>query len=910
MVVKPDDNPNRIQDHYDDLGSRSLHAAEQEGADTAPNTPNISDGSSAAHSVNSAETTSKGGWADNVKGNRSGNRLDPKAMLKKYGPAGGITGAIFTVAVSLMGSFGPASLLINLKETFVTNLDQQNITAEVRSQRLLAKRLTENTANSSVCAKVKRACRYEKPSNRLLQNLEKANIKALDKAGNVIERQKLLGGTRPEHYELPDGKKVSAANFRQEIYGNAQFRSAFRRAYNPRWVNWVDKVAANFLSSRGLSRSIPKSVESAKDPKAAAAAVDDATKGQAQTAEAINGLVEKEARMFAEDTARKMKKADSALIGAQMACAMAKAPGVISKVVRSYRLMQAAKVLMLFLVIADKIKAGDAQPDEVNNLATMLTATAMAGTILKPSAMDAGAMKYALLGDIGAAQQSEKLKKYIPGSGNDLLGSIISFGNSQPVKNSCSALNSTAASAAVDAVKAIKFTTPAGIVMLGVDLILFVAEKTGATEKIVGAIVGSITNLLKNIVKPEDLLKVFAGDFTKGVTNDDLGELIGMAGPNVFADIANIGGNHVLTPKQKAAFDREITIPIKLAWAKEDQTTLSPFDTSSPNTALGSIMNRFIPYTNSSSSSPFGVLSSIFSISTSAAQAFISPNSSALSITQNYCTADYSIATANVAAGPTCDVQYGIRTEDIETDSTQALSELFDNNQIDSEGEVVKDSELEGWIRTCNNANTYTLDECVVENHNQALYSIYQVDKRLVDGMDEDPASPDNTGNASTSTSTSSTTTPLGPGNGTFTDSGEVAGYANVLYNAQESERVYGSKYLAAGKCAYVTSRIWHGDQTNYGYNYAIDVWNKFPNLRHADRNPKRGALMFSQGNHPAGHVFIYLGDNKIANDGHIMDANTVEVTWKHTYLGWIDPNDLGWKNVKTKDIRWAMQLP
>lgn len=148
----------------------------------------------------------------------------------------------------------------------------------------------------------------------------------------------------------------------------------------------------------------------------------------------------------------------------------------------------------------------------------------------------------------------------------------------------------------------------------------------------------------------------------------------------------------------------------------------------------------------------------------------------------------------------------------------------------------------------------------------------------------------------------------LGIGKGSFTDSGEVKDWANVLHNAQESSRVYGDSLVGNGTCAAIVSRVWRGQNIGYGYppvGYAIDLWYaEKAQHGHADRSPKMGAILLYETGKRAGHVVIYLGNNKILNDGFIVDADFVEGDWGAEYVGWVDPNDLGWTSIKANDIR------
>lgn len=135
-------------------------------------------------------------------------------------------------------------------------------------------------------------------------------------------------------------------------------------------------------------------------------------------------------------------------------------------------------------------------------------------------------------------------------------------------------------------------------------------------------------------------------------------------------------------------------------------------------------------------------------------------------------------------------------------------------------------------------------------------------------------------------------------GKGKFNDTGkEVQGWSTVAANAQWANKNLKDRMLGVGWCAYISARIWQGRNTSYGYKWAILMPRLNKRILNAgDRSPPKGALLFSKGKSQYGHVYIYLGNNKILNDGVVTDASYVEERWKQRYIGWIDPNDLGWK--------------
>ncbi|MER0477024.1 peptidase M23 [Streptomyces sp. Edi2] len=87
----------------------------------------------------------------------------------------------------------------------------------------------------------------------------------------------------------------------------------------------------------------------------------------------------------------------------------------------------------------------------------------------------------------------------------------------------------------------------------------------------------------------------------------------------------------------------------------------------------------------------------------------------------------------------------------------------------------------------------------------------------------------------------------------------------------------------------------WHAS----GVNYARDHYTTVPkSMRHdKDRKPPPGALMYWDTHHPAGHIAVYLGHNKVASNDilrpgyiDIVDADQFETKWNATYMGWTPP--------------------
>ncbi len=801
------------QAHWDDTVSRNLSRMENKkpakrGNEAASGSGNSS--GDAAGNINNKEKQSQqqDGWRDNTsrdlnkpkKGKGKSGGFSAMNKLKRFGPTGAVASMLLVGAVGIGSSTSiMGSLLVSIKESIVTNIDQQQYTSSSRSNRILSRRLADN-ATSGSCTLVKIACRFHKPTNYQLKQLDKAGVKALDEAGEVIEKGKLIGGKRPAHY-LIDGEKISAKDFKKALRNNPKLRNAFRRAFNPRWVNWVDDAAVKFLKKIGVTKKVAEKLNTKKAKKALTEATDELTKIEDKAGDKIKKEIADEAGDFAKKEAKKTAKkgGDAKLMMAQGICAAAKAPNVIVNINKAFRIAQYAKLAYTFLTAADAIKKGEATPEMVNNVATILTQsyTKSDGTIKKP-ATDSKLMKYTL--GLGTAGSSSS---YIPGVGG-ALATYLGVVNSEPVKVGCDLVGSTAAEVAVDVFDGIKnglgpvgWAWTAGEFAL--EGILSLESVQQQLSSAMGGIVQTAIDTFGNWVDMKALAEYFLGDKTKGATGTDVGDITGVGLSNSMADQASYTGNAPLTVQQKVAFDEQIVQPERIALAEEDRLTHSPFDISSPNTFLGSIAIRFVPYLGMASS-PLAFVSAISSISTSSLFNLFNPSAYAKNIIdENKCTQNSVLANEkDIAVGPACDVQYGVPTDYMGIEPDQVASELSASGDIDEDGKVKSNSELQDWIDTCNQASIINTKECTVDSRQRALYNLYQIDKRTVDGMDEDP---DKTKSAAGSGSGSTTS---GPG-ATLPD-GDVISLAkqivdnpNITYDGDQFQNMANGQPAAYG---------------------------------------------------------------------------------------------------------------
>lgn len=688
-----------------------------------------------------------------------------KAGVKNKSPLMLIAGLL--VIFSFGSLIGPSALLVNLKENLVANWDQQSISADVRTEKLLAKRLTGETT-TGCSALTKFLCRYERPSNRLLQSLDEVGIKAIGKDGKVIEQPSKVAdlfnaGERPKAYQLPNGTTFDAKNIATALEKDPVVRNAFRQGYNPRWANWVDKVAIDFLSKLKIPKNTPDKLKNAKNADEAATALSDISKASddlaADGGSAVKSLTQDEVSRLAEKSGPKVAKAvkkvssisGTVIATAQMTCIAGQVPGAVVKIRYAYMLAQMAQVAYQFLIEADKIKKQDATPESVTPLATLATQTYTKsdGTKLN-SMMDAGELKYGLLNDPAAALSSPYRKNpmYNPGAIGGALGGVLAVTGDPKVKTSCAAINSSAGDAAALAAQATEMAAKGAVpvigwIALGLQFIGTIALSTPRAQAIISNAATDLIKIVGNLIDWNALLKTLVGDVMKDKQGEELGALVGTGIALTFADLANHGGNAPLTKTQAAKYKTAVATPVKLAWAQEDRLTHSPLDASNPNTFLGSIVTQFIPYQSQMASIP-GTLSSLIKLGSSSFHSLLSlPQVKAAASYEGYdsCQPEVNpiIASSDIAAGPLCDTQFGIPEEYINLDPETIANDLHAAKQIDDNGQIVDGSDLATWKTDCLAADMLSYNGCTITDKTSAEYSLYVVDSRLIDSMDNDP---------------------------------------------------------------------------------------------------------------------------------------------------------------------------
>ena len=167
----------------------------------------------------------QGPWKNNV--NSVNN---PKiSSKKKKGPLVAILITLIGGGIGVGGLLSPSLLIVNLKEVLVNKFDTQLASMDLRTTKILSSKMG---TTKSVCGSViSVACKYSTLSEKQMANFEKAGIKVnYDKTG-------ITGRPKPTSFEF-EGKTIKASEFSSELASSTEFRSAIKKAYNPKFAGF------------------------------------------------------------------------------------------------------------------------------------------------------------------------------------------------------------------------------------------------------------------------------------------------------------------------------------------------------------------------------------------------------------------------------------------------------------------------------------------------------------------------------------------------------------------------------------------------------------------------------------------------------------------------------------------------
>ncbi|MEI7539768.1 MAG: hypothetical protein WCJ36_03330 [Candidatus Saccharibacteria bacterium] len=623
-----------------------------------------------------------GPWANNVSGatsdkSRSGGRFK---FAKKKGPLTAIILTLVGGGIGIGGLLSPGLLLVQIKEAMVGKFNTQLASMDVRTTKLLTKKTTAGICGTVITIQ----CKYSTMSEKQVANFEKAGIKV------ASEEKTIFGRTKPTSFEF-EGKTIKASEFTSTISKDLKFRSAVKLAYNPKFAGFVDSIwnkvstkfriskAAEDLSGATDDEKLKKVQEEVKvgssnleDIKVGAQKPDGTlyTEEEVKAAKAVVAEVEELTEDGTVSAASKFLKPTATAINAikisgvaDTACMVYNTVKATSIAAKAVRTLQLARYAMLFLGVADQIKAGTAKADDVSYLGKVLTTETKDESGALKSATDSFGYKYAAYNEVGTMPTSAT--RFMAGGGlagkmSNVMSLINSSTNNAP-ESTCKFLSNPF-------IQIGSFIAGA-LAWLGAETVVLGAWDIA---KLVG--MGALT--VASYALPSILDDIIAGVLVdKTTVGEDAGDAITSGASGIMGTSAKYGGNSPMTPTEAAAYGN-LTQSIVAQYNRDDSMNSNQFDITNDNTFLGKIVTILTPYI-SKMSSLSGVLNSVMSVTTGSIAVISSPITKASSSAEYSMCQDIDYRKLNIATDPYCNVIYGIPPSALQMDPIDVANYLI-----------------------------------------------------------------------------------------------------------------------------------------------------------------------------------------------------------------------------------------
>lgn len=676
-------------------------------------------------------------------------------LAKKKGPLTAIILTLVGGGIGISGLLSPALLIVNLKEIMVNKFNNQLTSMDVRTTKILTKKATTGICTSTISI----SCKYSKMSTKQIANFEKAGI--------TVE----LEGTKPTGFKFK-GKTIPASEFSKTLGADIEFRSAVKVAYNPKFAGFSDSIWAKAAAKLGISRravdlgeknatdeerlkNVQKDTKIAAtegDPPAVGSKKPDGTQYTKEDVDAFNKF-KSDASAVGESGVKAGTSIIDHIKGATAttgtiiegtvtgtvnavgvvglgtaACTVYNSVKAVGYAAKTVRALQLARYAMIFLNVADQIKAGDAKEEDVSYLGKVLT-TEVNGK----SATDSYGYQYAAYGNGGT--MSTSASQFLTGGGftGELIGVTALIDSYVPNKSTCGVLTNP-------------FVVLVSTVVGGALFLIPVVDGAVAWWDIAKA--GGIALLMgASAFLPAMLKDIVAGVLVdKTTVGEAAGDAITSGASGMMGTVAATGGNAPLTPSQAVAYN-DLSNNIAAQYSEEDALAYSPLDPTNSNTFMGKIVAQLVPYA-SKMSSLSGTLGSLMSLTTKSIASITSTTTKATDTGIYTMCQDYDYKALGLATDPYCNVIYGIPTEALNTDPIAVSDALSNSGQIDKEtGIVVPNSNYEKFIKNCINrevplgstgpeGQVPDGSECLFNDANKNYY-LYFIDQRVENGMDQ-----------------------------------------------------------------------------------------------------------------------------------------------------------------------------
>ena len=578
--------------------------------------PNQNDSASAA--VNNQESSVPGNGFYQPSAGKKKSPVTFKSLLKKRGPIAAIVG-ILGLGGGILGIFlSPATMLQNIMENFTWKNDSASVVKETRMKKII-NRIFGSGDDAGICNNKKIKCKTGRLSNKALTKFKKSGLVPVDSDGKEIDIKKRgYPDKNPTHWKvegLNDGKPIESSKLKDELLKKENRKIASKvygrtGLFKMRFHAWTGKHISKLYDKFKLKRnSAISKIDKKLGVKEKANKFKEKLPGFNDD-KAIGGINERVTK-----STEKLKKGGLVYVAAAGICLALKLPNIIASGVAAIQLAPLLGLVMdVILSPGSQAKASGLDSsgsgfsqETMETIGTMLTERGkMKGSDnAEGSALDS---PY-LLAAMGVNNDKPGIaKNYIPGysvATNPIVRTLNSAEEaSEPVCN--------------------YILSP--VAMYTSQLVDLAVEATGAASFGLTSLANWIAKKTLATVTSE-LLKYAVGDTVKRVLKElavsmltsnnaqykDLGDALGVGAAAFFASGSMGQMLPGLKMSQLAEFNG-IQIANEEFQKEMDIASLSPFDTSSRYTFLGSIfhnMGNMMIANGTYSKTPVAMLSNI-----------------------------------------------------------------------------------------------------------------------------------------------------------------------------------------------------------------------------------------------------------------------------------------------------------
>ena len=224
---------------------------------------NPSQNDSASAAVNDQESSVPGNGFYQPSAGKKKSPVTFKSLLKKRGPIAAITG-ILGLGGGIMGAFvSPAAMLPIVLENFTQKNDSASIVKEVRMKKVMNKMIDAGD-DAGICKSKKIRCKTGRLSNRALKKFKKSGLIPVDANGKEMDvKGRGYPEKNPTHWKIEgvnDGKPIEASKLKDELLKKENRKIASKvygrtGLFNMRFRSWTGKHISRLYSKFNLKRN-------------------------------------------------------------------------------------------------------------------------------------------------------------------------------------------------------------------------------------------------------------------------------------------------------------------------------------------------------------------------------------------------------------------------------------------------------------------------------------------------------------------------------------------------------------------------------------------------------------------------------------------------------------------------------